>query len=83
VLQGELPQPIGDEGGGLRRGSRTAVTPRELRHGSVSLSSDSDVPIEDISRLVGHRVVTETVHRRQIRPVLMQGAAAMDGVFPA
>ncbi|WP_328814303.1 site-specific integrase [Nonomuraea cypriaca] len=60
-------------------------TPRELRHSFVSLLSDSGVPIEDISRLVGHAntVVTETVYRFQVRPVLLQGAEAMDGIFPA
>ncbi|MFI6455217.1 tyrosine recombinase XerC [Streptosporangium amethystogenes] len=61
----------------------TDWTPREMRHSFVSLLSDSGVPIEDISRLVGHRntVVTETVYRKQIRPVLMQGAEAMDDIF--
>ncbi|WP_239513732.1 tyrosine-type recombinase/integrase [Streptosporangium sp. 'caverna'] len=61
----------------------TDWTPREMRHSFVSLLSDSGVPIEDISRLVGHRntVVTEMVYRRQIRPVLMQGAEAMDDIF--
>jgi integrase len=41
-------------------------TPRELRHSFVSLLSDSGVPIEEISRLVGHRStpVTETVYRK-------------------
>ncbi|MGW5160030.1 hypothetical protein ACWEPN_31525 [Nonomuraea wenchangensis] len=40
--------------------------------------SDSGVPIEDISRLVGHSntVVTETVYRHQIRPVIMQGSCS-------
>ncbi|MFB4269424.1 tyrosine recombinase XerC [Nonomuraea sp. GTA35] len=58
-------------------------TPRELRHSFVSLLSDSGVPIEDISRLVGHAntVVTETVYRFQLRPVLLEGAAAMDAIF--
>jgi integrase len=58
--------------------------PRELRHTFVSLLSDHDVPIEDISRLVGHSntVVTETVYRHQIRPVIQEGATAMDGIFP-
>ncbi|SDK70262.1 Phage integrase family protein [Nonomuraea jiangxiensis] len=28
--------------------------PREFRHRFVSLLSDHDIPIEDISRLVGH-----------------------------
>jgi site-specific recombinase XerD len=60
-------------------------TPRELRHSFVSLLSDSGVPIEDISQLVGHAttVVTETVYRFQLRPVLLQGAEAMDTIFPA
>ncbi|WP_211370496.1 tyrosine-type recombinase/integrase [Nonomuraea turkmeniaca] len=58
-------------------------SPRELRHSFVSVLSDSGVPIEDISRLVGHSntVVTETVYRHQIRHVIMQGAAAMDKIF--
>ncbi|MFG2071691.1 site-specific integrase [Nonomuraea maritima] len=60
-------------------------TPRELRHSFVSLLSDSGVPIDDISQLVGHAntVVTETVYRFQLRPVLLQGAEAMDSIFPA
>ncbi len=58
-------------------------SPLELRHSFVSLLSDSGVPIEDISRLVGHTntVVTETVCRHQIRPVIMQGAAAIGKIF--
>ncbi|WP_061291408.1 site-specific integrase [Herbidospora cretacea] len=60
-----------------------AWTPKELRHSFVSLLSDSGVPIEDISRLVGHAntVVTETVYRHQIRPVMQEGATAMDVIF--
>ena len=58
-------------------------TPRELRHSFVSVLSDSGVPLEDISRLVGHNSteVTETVYRHQIRPVLLAGAEAMDSIF--
>lgn len=59
-------------------------TPREMRHSFVSLLSDSGVPIENIARLVGHAggwVVTETVYRKQIRPVLLEGAEAMDEIF--
>ncbi len=58
-------------------------TPRELRHSFVSLLSDSGVPLEEISRLVGHSgtTVTELVYRKQIRPVLQQGATAMDRIF--
>jgi integrase len=46
--------------------------PRELRHSFVSLLSAHDVPIENISRPVGHTntVVTERVYRKQIRPVI-------------
>ena len=58
-------------------------TPRELRHSFVSLLSDSGVPIEEISRLVGHSstAVTEQVYRHQIRPVVQAGAIAMDNLF--
>ncbi|WP_101789150.1 site-specific integrase [Nonomuraea indica] len=59
-------------------------TPREMRHSFVSLLSDSGMPIEAISRLVGHRntTVTETVYRKQLRPVVLDGAEAMDRIFP-
>ena len=58
-------------------------TPRELRHSFVSLLSDAGVPIEEISRLVGHSgtSVTELVYRHQIRPVIQSGAVAMDALF--
>jgi site-specific recombinase XerD len=60
-------------------------TPRELRHSFVSLMSDAGVPLEDISRLVGHRstIVTESVYRKQLRPVLTHGTEAMDRLFRA
>ncbi len=60
-------------------------TPREMRHSFVSLLSDSGLPIEHISRLVGHSgtAVTETVYRRQIRPVMEEGASEMDRIFPS
>jgi hypothetical protein len=59
-------------------------TPRELRHSFVSLLSDGGVLIEQISRLVGHSgtAVTELVYRKQIRPVVEDGAVAMDRLFP-
>lgn len=61
----------------------SAWTPRELRHSFVSLLSDSGVPIEDISRLVGHSgtSVTERIYRKQIRPVIQTGAVTMDQIF--
>ncbi|GAA4562206.1 tyrosine-type recombinase/integrase [Planotetraspora kaengkrachanensis] len=58
-------------------------TPRELRHSFVSLLSDNGIPLEEISRLVGHSSTstTEAVYRKQIRPVLQAGAVAMDRIF--
>ena len=58
-------------------------TPRELRHSFVSLLSDAGVPIEDIAKLVGHSgtSATEAVYRKQIRPVIAQGAEVMDRIF--
>ncbi len=58
-------------------------TPRELRHSFVSLLSDNGLTIEEISRLVGHSdtKVTELVYRHQLRPVIQEGAKAMDAIF--
>ncbi|MFB4313950.1 hypothetical protein [Actinomadura sp. 21ATH] len=55
-----------------------------MRHSFVSLLSDSGMPLEDISRLVGHAgtIVTEQVCRMQLRPVMQEGATAMDRIFP-
>jgi integrase len=60
-------------------------TPRELRHSFVSLLSDDGVPIEVISRLVGHSgtSVTEQIYRHQIRPLVDDGATVMDRIFPS
>ena len=74
---------------GFRRVATTAGldaahwTPRELRHSFVSLLSDDGVPLEQISRLVGHSgtMVTELVYRKQIRPVVDSGATVMDRIF--
>jgi integrase len=62
----------------------TAWTPRELRHSFVSLLSDSGMPLEQIARLLGHNgtAVTERVYRHQLRPVLEEGAAALNVIFP-
>jgi integrase len=37
-----------------------------------------------VARLVGHvdTTTTETVYRKQIRPVVLDGATAMDRIFP-
>jgi integrase len=60
-------------------------TPRELRHSFVSLLSDGGVSIEDIADLCGHSgtAVTEAVYRHQLRPVLLNGAVAMDQILKA
>jgi hypothetical protein len=53
------------------------------RHSFVSILSEAGVPLEEIARLVGHRstTVTEAVYRKQLRPVLTEGAEAMDRIF--
>ncbi len=58
-------------------------TPRELRHSFVSVLSDAGVPLEEISRLVGHSgtTVTELVYRHQLKPVIQTGATVMDRLF--
>ena len=51
----------------------------------MSLLSDSGVTIDQIARLVGHTGgsnVTELIYRKQIRPVIDDGATAMDRLFP-
>jgi integrase len=85
-------QPL--DAANVRRAFRVAIhaavgvtaadwTPREFRHSFVSLLSNSGVPLEEISRLIGHKstVVTELVYRKQLRPVMQAGAVAMDGLF--
>jgi integrase len=59
-------------------------TPRELRHSFVSVLSANGLAVEEISRLVGHdgTAVTEKIYRQEIRPVIQEGAAAMDRIFP-
>jgi hypothetical protein len=46
--------------------------------------SDAGVPIEKIARIVGHTgtTTTETVYRKQIRPVVIGGAEIINGLFP-
>ena len=60
-------------------------TPRELRHSFVSLLDDANVPIEKISRLVGHAGTTD---HRDCLPVPDPACdprrrTAMDEIFPA
>ena len=56
-------------------------TPRELRQSFASLLSDERVPLEVISRVVGHRstTVTETVYRMQLRLVIEGGPTPWTG----
>ncbi|WP_345981753.1 site-specific integrase [Streptomyces sp. DSS69] len=58
-------------------------TTRELRTSFVSLLSDHGIPIEVIARVVGHSGtnITEKVYRKQLRPVISEGAEAMDDIF--
>ncbi|MFF3751269.1 tyrosine recombinase XerC [Streptomyces sp. NPDC002018] len=58
-------------------------TTRELRTSFVSLLSDHGIPIEVIARVVGHSGsgITERVYRKQLRPVISDGAEAMDEIF--
>ncbi len=68
----------------LKAGIPGQWTPRELRHTFVSIMSETGMAIEEISHLVGHSstVVTQTVYRQELRPVIRTGATAMDKVFP-
>ena len=45
--------------------------------------SDAGTSLEDIARLCGHSgtAVTEQVYPHQIRPVMVEGAVAMDRIF--
>jgi hypothetical protein len=47
------------------------------------LLPDNGVALEDIARLIGHSdtSVTETVYRKQLRPVLLEAAEAIDRIF--
>jgi integrase len=76
----------------VRRGFRSIVTkagiagdwtPRELRHSFVSLLSANGVPVESIAQLVGHSgtAVTEAVYRKELRPVLTDGAEVIGNIF--
>jgi len=58
-------------------------SPRELRHTFVSIMSEQGVPVEEIARLIGHSTTstTETVYRRELRPMISTGAEVMDDVF--
>jgi hypothetical protein len=64
----------------LRHSRKPAWSRRTGHHASfVSLLSDNGMPIEQISRLMGHNgtAVTELVYRHQLRPIV----EAMDRIF--
>ncbi|SDD56310.1 Phage integrase family protein [Streptomyces prasinopilosus] len=65
---------------GIDAGKRT---PREFRHRFMSLLSARGVPLEVISRLVGHSgtAAIEEVCRKRIRPAIQTGAMVTDGIF--
>lgn len=67
-----------------KAGLKPEWTPRELRHSFVSLLSDHGIPLERIALLVGHssQATTEAVYRKQLRPVITQGAEATDDISP-
>ena len=50
----------------------------------MSLPSAKGVRIEQIWQLVGHKStqVTETAYRHELRPVLTEGAEAIDEILP-
>lgn len=52
-------------------------------HSFVPIMSDNGVRLEAIADLVGHKnaTVTARVYRHQLRPVITQGAEAMDTIF--
>ncbi|MFJ4713161.1 tyrosine recombinase XerC [Streptomyces sp. NPDC088785] len=66
-----------------KAGLKPEWTPRELRHSFVSLLSDHGIPLERIAQLVGHssQATTEAVYRKQLRPVITEGAEVMDEIF--
>ncbi|MFE3632911.1 site-specific integrase, partial [Streptomyces sp. NPDC059168] len=66
-----------------RAGLAPEWTPRELRHSFVSLLSDHGIPLERIAQLVGRtsQATTEAVYRKQLRPVITEGAEAMNVIF--
>jgi integrase len=49
----------------------------------VSIMSEAGVPVEEIARLAGHSNTrtTETMYRRELRPVIPAGAVVMDRIF--
>jgi site-specific recombinase XerD len=66
-----------------KAGLKPEWTLRELRHSFVPLLSAHGIPLERIALLAGHssQATTEAVYRKQLRPVITEGAEAMDDIF--
>src|SRR5262249_48716888 len=66
-----------------RAGLGEGWTPRMMRHTFVSVMSAEDVPLEEIARQVGHTrpSTTETIYRKQLRPVITRSAEAANRAF--
>jgi hypothetical protein len=49
----------------------------------LSTSCEQGVPVEETAHLVGHTnaSTTETVYRKELRPVISTGAEIMDDIF--
>jgi hypothetical protein len=62
--------------------ARSAARAARLRRAALILS-DEGMTIEKIAELCGHAGtrVTEQVYRKQLRPILLGGAVAMDRIF--
>lgn len=66
----------------LGRLAESRSTRAVAMHTFESVMSEQGVPVEEIARLVGHSVTTtETVYRRELRPVISTGAEVMDTIF--
>ncbi len=68
----------------VRAGIGDQWVPRELRHSFVSALSANGMSVEQIAYLAGHSTsrVTESVYRKELRPVLREGAKVMGELLP-
>ena len=66
-----------------RAGIEGLRAPRELRHTFVSVMSESGIAVDEIARLTWHSSsrTTQTIYRHELRPVITNGADAMDKIF--
>lgn len=61
------------------------MSSRAPRHTFVSTMSAGGVPAEEIARLADHQQTrtTESVYRRELRPIITIGAEIRDQIFPS